>query len=86
MRLRTTPLRIICGIVSMPEANIIALGGVATGNINAQLAAKVIGTLNINGDKSCWIAIAPMTGKNVAVVAKLLVNSVRNMTNAVVIR
>ena len=68
----------------MPDANTMAFGGVATGNINAQLAAKVIGTLNISGDKSCWIAMAPMTGKKVAVVAKLLVNSVKKMTNPVV--
>ena len=67
----------------MPDEKTTALGGVATGNIKAQLAAKVTGTHNIMGGIPDWIAMAPMTGKKVAVVATLLVNSVRNITSAV---
>ena len=36
----------ICGIVISPEAKTIALGGVATGIMNAQLAPIVMGTIN----------------------------------------
>jgi hypothetical protein len=40
------PARAICRIVTWPEANTMALGGVATGNIKAQLAAKAAGNSN----------------------------------------
>ena len=59
------------------------MGGVATGNINAQLAAKVTGTQRNIGGMPDWMAIAAMIGRKVAVVARLLVNSVKNITNAV---
>tara|TARA_Y100000385_G_C12534420_1_gene401013 strand:- start:20 stop:262 length:243 start_codon:yes stop_codon:yes gene_type:complete len=59
------------------------LGGVATGNINAQLAANVTGTQRNIGGMPDWMAIAAMIGKKVAVVARLLVNSVKNITKAV---
>ena len=39
-----TPARTICGILIVPVEKMIAFGGVATGNMNAQLAAIVIGT------------------------------------------
>ena len=55
----------------------IALGGVATGNIKAQLADNATGTINTSGSIPISRAIAPMIGKNVAVVAKLLVISVK---------
>ena len=76
---RAIPALIILGILNKPEPNTMALGGVATGNIKAQLAAKVIGAAKITGFIPISIAIAPMTGKKVAVVAMLLVNSVRKI-------
>ena len=44
-----TPARTICGMLIMPVENTIAFGGVATGNIKAQLAAIVIGTVRTIG-------------------------------------
>ena len=52
--LRKTPARTICGMLIAPVANTIAFGGVATGNMNAQLAAIVIGTVSmIGGTPAC---------------------------------
>ena len=76
---RAIPALIILGIFKRPEPNTMALGGVATGNIKAQLAAKVTGAAKIIGFIPISIAIAPITGKKVAVVAMLLVNSVRKI-------
>ena len=75
------PAFAICGMLIHPVANTIALGGVATGSMNAQLAAIVIGTVSIMGGTPACIAIAPITGSKVAVVARLLVNSVRKTTS-----
>ena len=69
-----TPARTICGILIVPVEKMIAFGGVATGNMNAQLAAIVIGTVSTIGGTPADTAIAPMTGKRVAVVARLLVS------------
>ncbi len=66
-------------MVSIPEPKTIAFGGVATGSMNAQLAASVTGTVSMIGSKPASSAIAPTTGRNVAVVAVLLVSSVRKM-------
>ena len=46
MKLNTTPTLAICAIVIFPDENTIAFGGVPTGNIKAQLAAKVTGMHN----------------------------------------
>ena len=73
------PARTIFGIVSIPEPKTIAFGGVATGSMKAQLAAKVTGTASTIGSKPDSMAMAPTTGRNVAVVAMLLVSSVRKM-------
>src|SRR6056300_165281 len=54
-----------------------AFGGVATGNIKAQLAAKQTGIANETGKTP--IAIPPKTGRNVVVVVTLLVISVKNI-------
>ena len=56
-----------------------AFGGVATGNINAQLAAKQTGTVNETGNTPMAIASAPKTGKKVVVVVTLLVISVKKI-------
>ena len=66
------PARAILGIVSMPDPKTMAFGGVATGSMNAQLAANVTGTVRTIGSKPDSIAIAPTTGRKVAVVAVLL--------------
>ena len=79
IRLSTNPALIIIGILNKPEPKTIAFGGVATGSIKAQLAAKVTGAANIIGLMPISIAIAPITGRNVAVVATLLVSSVKKI-------
>jgi len=59
-------------------------GGVATGNINAQLAAKVAGSAKIKGSTLMPIARAATTGRKVPVVAVLLVSSVRKAMRVVI--
>ena len=59
-----------------PEPNTIALGGVATGSIKAQLAAKTTGKITVTTFISEFIAKVPSNGKSKKVVAVLLVNSV----------
>ena len=43
---KKNPIEAICAIVTFPDENTIALGGVLTGIINAQLAAKVKGMVS----------------------------------------
>ena len=76
---KAKPALIISGIVSLPEPKTIALGGVATGNMNAQLAANTTGIVRATGAIPKATATAPTTGKNVEVVATLEVISVRKM-------
>ena len=66
-------------MVNFPEPNTIALGGVATGSINAQLAANTTGIVRATGAIPRATATAPTTGKNVEVVATLEVISVKNI-------
>lgn len=42
----TNPMEAICAIVTFPEEKTMAFGGVLTGIIKAQLAAKVKGTVS----------------------------------------
>ena len=51
MILSNIPARTICGTLIAPVENTMAFGGVATGNMNAQLAAIVIGTVSTIGGK-----------------------------------
>ena len=76
---KANPALIISGMVNFPEPNTIALGGVATGSINAQLAAKTTGIVNATGAIPSATATAPTTGKNVEVVATFDVISVKNI-------
>ncbi len=62
----------------------IALGGVATGSMKAQLAAIVTGTASTSGSIPSSTANAATTGSSVAVVATLLVSSVRKTTRLVI--
>ena len=48
-RFNQTPALAICGIETNPLPKTIAFGGVATGNINAALAANVTGIANSSG-------------------------------------
>ena len=66
-------------MVNFPEPKTIALGGVATGSINAQLAAKTTGIVKATGAIPRATATAPTTGKNVDVVATLDVISVKKI-------
>ena len=68
-------------MVNFPEPKTIALGGVATGSINAQLAAKTTGMVKAIGAMPRATATAPTTGKNVEVVATLEVISVKKIIN-----
>ena len=80
--LRTKPAFIIVAIVNLPDPQTIAFGGVATGNIKAQLAARQTGTVSDTGSTPMPIATAPKTGKNVEVVATLEVTSVKKIIKA----
>ena len=51
-KFRINPQRIIVGIVKCPDENTMALGGVATGSMNAHEAASATGTVNNNGEIS----------------------------------
>ncbi len=76
---KAIPARIIVAIVNLFEPYTIAFGGVATGNINAQLAAKHTGIVSDTGNTPIAIATPPKTGRNVVVVVTLLVISVRKI-------
>ena len=79
---KKNPAFIIVAIVNLPEPQTIAFGGVATGNIKAQLAARQTGTVKETGNIPKPTATAPKTSKKVEVVATLLVISVKNIINA----
>jgi hypothetical protein len=68
-------------MVNLPDPKTIAFGGVATGSINAQLAAKTTGMVSATGAIPRATATAPTTGKKVEVVATLDVISVKKMIN-----
>ena len=80
------PFFIISLMVKSLDPNTTALGGVATGSINAQEAATVAPISKKYG----WIFITDesetKTGSIIAVVAKLEVISVRKLTEAIRIR
>ena len=76
--LSQNPALAISAIRNSPELNTIALGGVATGIIKAQLAANAAGITSIIGPSVNVTAIGPSKGKKLAAVAVLLVTSVKN--------
>ena len=79
MMFSANPALIIVAIVNLLDPYTIALGGVATGSMNAQLAAKHTGTVKETGRTPIAIARAPNTGKKVVVVVTLLVISVKKI-------
>ena len=80
--LSAKPARIISGIENLFAPKTIAFGGVATGSIKAQLAARQTGTVRETGRTPMPTATAPNTGRKVEVVATLLVTSVKKIINA----
>ena len=78
------PARHICDTEMRPEPKTIAFGGVATGNMKAQLAAIAAGTISIIGSTFKLGARAAKMGIKVAVVAVLLVSSVRTIIIATI--
>ena len=76
IRFSASPARAIWRIVSRWLLNTMALGGVATGNMNAKLALMVAGTM-INAGSICAVsAAAARIGSKSVAVAVLLVTSV----------
>ena len=63
--LSAKPARIISGIENLFAPKTIAFGGVATGSIKAQLAARTTGMVRETGSTPIDTATAPTTGKNV---------------------
>lgn len=80
-----SPLRAIMGIVTYPELKTIAFGGVATGSMKAQEAAIAAGAIIIKGFSPIPEATPAKMGNIIAVVAVLLVNSVRNIIRIMVV-
>lgn len=70
------PTFAIWAMVIRPDEKTIALGGVPTGSIKAQLAAKVIGIQSCKMLYSECKAKDPITGINTVTKAKLDINSV----------
>ena len=68
-----------------PVEKITILGGVATGNMNAQEALMAAGTISNLGSIAAPIAAAAMIGIKSVVVAVLLVTSVKNVTQKQII-
>ena len=64
---------------NFPEANTIALGGVATGSIKAKLALMVAGIIKIFGSTFAVFAAITRIGNKIVVVAVLLVTSVKKV-------
>src|SRR5690554_476556 len=75
----------ISGIVIFPLPYTIALGGVATGSINAQLAPNTTGIANNKGFSPKPIATEANIGKNAAVEAVLLVISVKKTISVITV-
>ena len=77
--LRKNPTRAMSGILKYPLPNIIAFGGVATGNMKAHDADIVAGIMKRYG----WILVATASAANtgiiIVVVAVLDVTSVRKV-------
>ena len=76
------PAFIICWISIFPLPNTTAFGGVAIGNIKAQLAAIVVGITKNSGFTSKPMANTIKIGVKVATVAVFEFNSVKKITIA----
>ena len=85
IRFNHSPPFAICGICTYPEPYAIAFGGVATGSMNAHVAAIATGIASSIGSIPIPTATAVATGRKVAAAAVLDVSSVRNRTPAAAI-
>ena len=81
-RLRIKPTLAISSCFTFPVANTIALGGVAIGNINAQLAPQAIIAAKAIGGKFMDCATEITIGIINAALAVFDVNSVKKIINA----
>mmetsp|Transcript_98096 Transcript_98096/g.316337 ORF Transcript_98096/g.316337 Transcript_98096/m.316337 type:complete len:250 (+) Transcript_98096:157-906(+) len=79
-RLMPSPVSAMSFMVIRFVAKTIALGGVATGSMKAQLAARVAGTMKVAGMTPSEQESSPMMGRSTLAVAVLLVTSVRKVT------
>ena len=82
-RFSTSPTRAIAPIVNRPLPNTIAFGGVATGSMNEQVAAKAVGMPSMSGLIFIITVRDETTGSSIAAVPVLLISSVSKMTNVV---
>ena len=85
-RLSINPARVMSLIRTMPEPNIIVLVGVATGNINAQLAAMVIGIINTTGSNPILIAMEAKIGVSAVTLAIFELISVKKTISTMTAR
>ena len=76
---RIKPILAISCIFINPDENTIAFGGVPTGNINAQLAARVSGIHKYSGGNPNEIEKLPTTGTIIVTKAKFDIISVINI-------
>ena len=76
-RFSIIPPLTILDMGTYPDPNTMALGGVATGSMNAHDAEMVAGIISRRGFSFRAIAVPIITGNRAAVVAVLLVNSVK---------
>ncbi len=79
IRFSTKPFRAISITFKRPEPKTIALGGVATGSINAIEPDSVAGSIKSNGFISIDTDNPASMGKSISVVAVLEVNSVKKV-------
>ena len=80
IRFKPIPTFAICGMVTHPDPNTIALGGVATGSIKAQDADIVAGTIKRKGLIPIASAVAARIGIKIVEVAVFDVTSVRKVS------
>ena len=82
-RFNRNPYLNMSGIFKQPEPKTIALGGVATGSINAQEADTDAATINTYGCKFNSNAIGASMGNIIAMVAILDAISVKKLTTVI---
>ncbi len=75
------PVLTICGMVICPVEKTMALGGVATGSINAQEAEIAAGAINRSGLILAAMAVAARIGIKIVATAVLEVISVIKVIN-----
>ena len=81
IRFNTRPSRTMVRILICEVLNMIALGGVATGSMKAQLQLRAAGTISSLKSMSAATAVAARTGIRTLAVAVLLVSSVKKVVS-----